>query len=30
LFDGSTLPSKGLAQIGDEILRMLEADRKAE
>ena len=30
LFDGTTLPTKSLAQIGDEVFRMFEANRKAE
>ena len=30
LFDGPTLPTKSLAQIGDEVFRMFEANRKAE
>jgi hypothetical protein len=30
MFDGATLFTKSLAQIGDEVLRMFEAHRKAE
>jgi hypothetical protein len=30
LFDGPTLPTKSLAQIGDEVFRMFEANRKTE
>jgi len=30
LFDGPTLSAKSLAQIGDEVFRVFEANRKAE